>query len=203
MSVSETVTTDFVEAVADSMESKKVFVFCKAGVHPLEWPKKEDGTKSVDRDQYAAIGNKAVIVSSERYRNIVTRLPGAKDATSPGYEVLDMGKPEDVEFLARLKDYIANSNDPRIEKRGIRIEEGNPYPPPFNRWNELTAEACAQTVENMLGTDAEENRTLIAGWIKHELSNDNPNTEKLDFLNYLAGTSGAESYDDSVEDETA
>jgi len=193
--------TPFVDSVRDSMESSKVFVFCKSGRFPLEWPK-VDGVKSVDRDHLAQMGSKAVVVGSDRFRAIVTRQEDRGSATSRGYEVLDKSNPDDMEFLATIKDMIANSGDRRIVRHAVRVEEGNPYPPPFNRWDELSVDACMATVSNMLGGERVENEALISEWIKYELSRDEPSVEKLESLNDLATSAGVELYDDEVFDGT-
>jgi hypothetical protein len=193
--------TAFVDSVKDSMGSSKVFVFCKSGRLPLEWPKVE-GVKSVDRDHLAQLGTKAVVVASDRYRAIVTRQEDRGSATSLGYEVLDKANPEDMEFLSTIKDWIKNSGDRRIVRHAVRVEEGNPYAPPFNRWDDLSCDACIATVTNMLGSDAGENQALIAEWIKYELSVDKPNREKLEALDALASSEGSEAYDDEVFDSS-
>jgi hypothetical protein len=192
----------FVDKVKDSMESSKVYVFCKVGTFPLEWPKKPDGTKSITRNHLANIGNKAVVVGSEVYRDVVTRHPSGEMAHSLGYEQLDKSNPDDMEFLDRIKDFIANSGDPRIEKYGLRVEEGNPYPPPFARWDDLSADTALEMAANMLGDDQQQNEDTIAAWAKYELAKDKPRKAILDGLNLLAADPGDESGDTNIQDQS-
>lgn len=204
--------TSFIDSVKESIPSHKVYVFCKSGTMPLEWPKKQDGTRSVDDDQIVVLGNgKAVVTGRERYRNIDTRITddAGRGGQSAGFQVLDMNIPEDVEFLERIKDWIANSRDPRIEKHGVRVEEGSPFPMPFAGWDHMKPSSLMDFVALQLSDDHEQNLSLLKSYAQYELSRrplDNepdraPRQEVLDGLELLAVAPGDESDDDALVED--
>lgn len=209
-----------VAEIAESMQSTRVFVFCKRGTMPLEWPRLEGGGRTVDDEDTTVLPNGKVLRTNRRaFRNIDTRAVNEQGvgAQSQGFMVLDLAdKTEkdgetDAEFLERIEDWIENSGDYRIDKYGVRVERGNPFPIPFSTWDDLTDEAALSSIANMLVDDVERNEEILSSAIKYELNRhvkrddgriDGPRERVLAGLDYLAAASGDESDDESPEDES-
>jgi hypothetical protein len=212
------------EEVKASLTSHKVFVFCKRGTLPLEWPKNADGSRAIDDEDTTVLPNGKVLRTNRRmYRNIDTRIEDERGvgAQSSGVMELDLlSKVEkqgetDAEFYARIKDWIDNSGDYRIEKYGVRVAEGNPFPIPFGSWDDITGEAVLTSVAAQLVDDHDKNVEYLRKCVQYELNRkverknlngvvtavEGPRQDVLDGLVFLARTPGDESADDApVED---
>lgn len=222
MAVAEQNPPTLTEQVKDTITSHKVWVRCNVGTLPLEWPRVDPATgqKSVDDDDLMQMGNRLVKTNSRRYRNIETRMVneqgvGAQSAGFMELDLMDGSHPieTDAQFLVRIKDWIANSGDPRIAAKGVRVEEGNPFPLPFNNWDSLKAKDLLGMVANMLGDDHDSNLEILQRFAGYEISRREENadgslrsvsrSDVLAGLDTLAAASGDESDDDAVVEDAS
>lgn len=214
-------TATLTQSVKQNLTSRKVWVRCSTGVLPLEWPRVDPNTgkRAVDDDTLMPMGNRMVKVGGARYRNIETRIANEQGigAQSAGFMELDLLNPNppdgydetDAQFLARIKDWIANSGDSRIVAKGVRVEEGNPFPLPFGSWDTGKPKDVLNTLAGTLGDDHEANLETLRKAAGYELSRTvevngelvpQVRQEILDGLDAIAGATGDESADDEVED---
>ncbi len=208
--------TPFIESVKDATSHRKVWVFCKSGTMPLEWPKLADGTRAVDDADVTVTSSGKVFRTNQRsYRNIETSITDERGvgAQSAGFMELDLGDTThpvetDAEFLARIEDWIEKSNDPRIVTYGVRIEASNPYPMPFDGWDTMKTDTILDFVAQQLGDDHDANTERLKRYASYEMSRDikihgEPRADILDGLSILADASGDESDDQIPVDESA
>lgn len=207
----------FIENLREELTDTKVLVYCKTGILPLEWPRDENGDKKVSDAEVLVTASGKIMRRNEKiYRNIETRITDENGvgAQSDGFMELDTSDTShpfetDAEFLARIEDWLANSNDYRIEKYGVHIRRGQPFPQPFDRWDELSAASIGEMVALMLGDDHEENLVRLKRYAGYELNRRDasggelePRQDVLDVLEYLASASGDEAEDAPPIDET-
>jgi len=199
MAVKEATKSTFIESVEETLAGTKVWVFCKKGTMPLEWP-----AGCVDDDEGVITNSgKFMVTKKVRYRNIDTTTSKGQSAgymeLDPSSNVAVFGE-TDAQFLARIKDWIENSNDPRIEPCGVRIDSGNPFPLPFNNFDGMTADQVATVVMAQLTDDVATNMKMLRDYASYEL-NAGKREDVLAVLEEVAGLSGDESDDDGLVDD--
>lgn len=205
--------SSFIESVKEMIGSERVFVFCKVGTLPLEWPIDPDtGLPNIDdADAVPMPGGKVKFINRRIVRKIETSITDERGvgAQSAGFMELDLGSnvrlhgETDAQFLDRINDWIAKSGDPRIEQYGVYVEQGNPFPIPFARWDDLKAETLIDTVATAyMGDDHEANLAMLRNFAGYELRRreeaGGPRQDVLDGLEFLATAVGDEDDDDAI-----
>lgn len=180
---------NLLETAHDQVQAKAVYIRAETGRLPLEWDPETGRKGCIDHDVRAADGS---IIEKVRYRAIET--------DGSWKQMLDMSDPEDVEFLERVRDFIARSRDPRIASKKVRIVEGgNAEPEPLPRYESRKPETIIEMLGLMMDDSDEANRELLLKVARYELQRDGgPRAEILAFVDEYESGVGDESADELV-----
>lgn len=215
----------FIDQVKENLPAAKVLVFCSSDILPLEWPRDENGVKRVTDAESIVVNGRERLMNKVVYRNIETTSPQRQrgEVGKLGYMELDLNDEShptetDAEFLDRVKDWIANSKDPRVHTYNVSVAQDNPFPLPFDTWNNLKTSSLLEVIAaGYLGDDADKNAERLRQFAGYEL---NRRIEKrddrgrvievlttrqdvLDGIEWLASASGDESDDDmDIDDDS-
>jgi len=149
---------------AQSVVNTKV-VYIKANNSyqiPLEWPRDENGNKTVSDCDYTQQGKK---INVRMERDLVFD----KNCR----QALNTEDQDDARFLAKVKDWVENSGDPRIVQCGVEIQESeNAEPLPFPRYDSLKISTILEIISSMLddiGDSPEDRNNLLESVARYEL----------------------------------
>lgn len=208
---------DLRQHIKEQKENSNVRVYADVGVLPLEWPRDADGYPMVSDAKYNEQG-KQIPGSKREVRNIETKAPdgsGIPGAPSLGFMELnpsDRSHPieKDAEMIERVKDWLANSDDYRITRYNVSIEQGRTYMRPLGEhgdlWDRLDTQSLVNIATEMMTDDPERNFQLLVDFVGYEVNRPGgERTDLVDALNELASIAGSEDADavpddDSVDD---
>lgn len=205
---------DLRKHVREQREKSNVRIYANVGVLPLEWPRDENGYPAVSDAKYNEQG-KMIPGSKREVRNIETAAPdgsGIPGAPSMGFMELnpaDRSHPveKDAELIERVKDWLANSDDYRISKYNVSIQQGHTYMRPLGEhgdlWDRLDTQSLVNIATEMMTDDPERNFNLLVDFVGYEVNRpEGERKDLVDALNELAIIAGTEDEDAAPADDS-
>ena len=152
-----------------------------------------DGTKNVSSCDYNQFG-----------KMLNKRMVAPLNFGANGVMVLNPQDVDDAAILAEARLWLAQGDDPRIERLGIHIQEGGAVePPPIPRYENYKVQSLVKRIEeevDLIGGDNAEARAFLESVARYELQREKPRKMVLDALESLGSSTGVESGLDEIEE---
>lgn len=183
--------TGLLDKAAEEVRAKAAYIYSDSGYIPLEWDPKTRRKGNIDVDVKAQDGR--TVIERYRYRGIQMNRDGSPMR-------LDLSKPEDVEFLKLVEEWVEKSGDPRVVKKNVRvIRGGNAEPEPFARYEKRSAQNIVELMAASMVDDDETNTDLLMRVARYELQREaGPRSEIIGFIDDYKGGVADEASDDLV-----